>query len=147
MTHSQTAADLVSSFEGFSATAYQDQNGVWTIGFGHAQGVKQYDVTTKDAALRWLSDDLNTADNCINRMVTVPLNQNQFDALCSFIFNIGCGNFSKSTAFKCLQAGNYQSACDAMGMWNKIAHQVSGGLDRRRKAEQVLFMEAVDASQ
>lgn len=144
MIHSQKATNLVSEFEGFSSVAYQDGNGIWTIGFGHTANVKGADVTTRDAALVWLSNDLDTADNCINRYVKVPLNQNQFDALCSFVFNIGCGNFSKSTCFRNLEASQYAAAGAAMLMWNKIAGQVSPGLDRRRKAEQALFSEAVD---
>lgn len=144
MTHSQRATELVSSFEGFSAVAYQDGNHIWTIGFGHTERVKGGDVTTRDAALCWLSDDLAVADQCLNdQLKDVVLNQNQFDALCSFVFNIGCGNFAKSTCRRDLIAGQYAAAGVAIGMWNKVAGKVSAGLERRRAAEMALFLEAV----
>lgn len=144
MTHSMRAAELVAKFEGFSATAYADGNNIATIGYGHTAGVKLHDVTTEAVALVWLSQDLDAADQCLNsHLKDVPMNQNQFDALCSFVFNIGCGNFSKSTCFRNLEAGQYAAAGAAMLMWNKIAGKVSAGLVRRREAELELFSEAV----
>ena len=130
-------------FEGFSAVAYEDGNGISTIGFGHTQGVQMGDVCTLLQAQTWLDEDLKTADNAIGKYVTVPINQNQWDALTSFVYNIGSGNFERSTVHLRINKGDYTGACDAIGMWCKVAGQVSNGLVRRRKAEQALFSEAM----
>lgn len=143
MTHSDRATQLVKDFEGFSSTAYQDGNGIWTCGYGHTEGVREGDTCTLDQATRWLDHDLQTADRCIAGMVKVPINQNRWDALTSFIYNIGCGNFSHSTVHFRINQGDFTGACEAIGMWNKVNHEVSPGLVRRRAAEQNLFSEAM----
>lgn len=142
MNHSETCTNLVKSMEGCSFTAYQDGNGVWTLGFGHTEGVRKGDTCTLDEAIAWLNHDLETADEAVGRLVMVPLTQNQYDALVSLCYNIGQGNFGSSTCRRLLNAGDYAGASDAILMWNKIAHQISPGLVRRRLAEQKLFLEA-----
>lgn len=139
MTHSQAATNLVASFEGCSLVAYQDGNQIWTIGYGHAIGVKSGDTCTQQEALEWLSEDLTTADDAIARLVKVDLQQHQWDGLVSFVFNIGQGHFASSTCLRLLNAGDSGGACAAMGMWDKIAGQVSAGLVRRRAAEMAMF--------
>jgi len=139
MTHSEKATALVSSFEGFSAVAYLDGNSIPTIGYGHTADVKMGDVCTKTQALVWLDEDLKIADDAIARLVTVPLTQNEWDALTSLVYNIGQGNFAKSTVHLRINHGDTNGACQAIGMWNKVAGQVSAGLVRRRAAEMAMF--------
>lgn len=143
MTHSQNCVDLVSSFEGCSFVAYQDGNGVWTIGYGHTAGVNPGDTCTRDQAQAWLSEDLQVADNALMQLVDVFLNQNQWDALTSFVFNIGQGHFSHSSCLKDLNSSNMQGAADAILMWKYVAGHVSPGLLRRRTAERALFLKEV----
>lgn len=140
MTHSENATKLVAQFEGLSLHAYQDQGGIWTIGYGHTQGVKAGDICTTEQALIWLGGDLGVADAALARLATVPLTQNEYDALTSLVFNIGQGNFAKSTVLGQLKQGFYPEAADAILMWNKVAGVVNNGLVRRRAAERALFL-------
>lgn len=138
--HSQQCVTLVASFEGLELRAYQDQRGIWTIGYGHTAGVKEGDTCTQEQANAWLSEDLETADVAVNKAVTVPLTQNQFDALVSLCFNIGSGNFATSTLVKVLNASNMQAAADQFLVWDHTNGQVNQGLTRRRIAERKLFL-------
>ncbi|ECF5616366.1 lysozyme, partial [Salmonella enterica subsp. enterica] len=101
--------------EGCKLTAYTDSRGVWTIGTGHTGRVDGVAVgknmtITQDTADRLLRDDLSWVERCIAERVTVPLNQNQYDALCSLIFNIGANAFTGSSVRRYLNAGNYTAA-------------------------------------
>lgn len=149
MTPSINAADLLCShadtlvegFEGDILKAYQDGNGVWTNGYGNTHNVCATTPTiTSSQAASDLRHNLLTADNDIENAVTVPLNQNEFDSLVSFDFNIGDGHLRSSTTLRLLNAGNRQGAADAMLMWDKIAGAPSPGLLRRRTAERALFL-------
>ncbi len=147
MTHSPACVLLTTQFEGLRTTAYQDGNGIWTLGYGHTQGVKEGDTCTVEQARQWLSDDLGTADAALNRLVKVPLEQNEWDALCDLCYNIGQGNFEHSTCLTLLnqddKAGAINSICywdnDQWHGWVFVAGQASQGLVRRRQAEQALF--------
>ncbi|HEY3620743.1 MAG TPA: lysozyme [Candidatus Sulfotelmatobacter sp.] len=139
MEHSQVATKLVQQFEGCRLTAYRDGNGIPTIGWGHTQGVKMGDVWTQQQADDELDADLGHFDLALQIAVGVPLNQHQWDALISFIYNIGPGNFENSTARRLLLSKDYLGASNAMLMWNKIDGKVSDGLVRRRLAEKSLF--------
>ncbi|EEB7342793.1 glycoside hydrolase family protein [Salmonella enterica] len=104
--------------EGCKLTAYTDSRGVWTIGTGHTGKVDGVAVhkgmtITQDTADRLLRDDLSWVEHCIAERVTAPLNQNQYDALCSLIFNIGASAFIGSSVRRYLNAGNYTAAADA----------------------------------
>lgn len=89
-----------------------------------------------------LRADLGTAEAAVNRLVTVPLTQNQFDALVSLVFNIGEGNFSKSTLLRRLNAGEREAAAGQFGRWNKSKGVELAGLTKRRAAERELFLKA-----
>jgi lysozyme len=144
MTHSENATKLVQGFEDCRLSAYKDGNGIWTIGYGHTGPAVVEGLTcTQAMADEWLNQDLAVADAAIARLVKMALNQNQYDALVSLIFNIGQGHFATSTCLRQLNQGNAVAACQAMGMWNMVAGQVSDGLVRRRAAEQKLFMTKV----
>lgn len=142
MTTSENGRKLIESFEGCVLTAYLDQRGIATCGFGHTQGVKMGDTCTQMQADAWLEGDLATAESAVNRLVKAALTQNQFDALISLTYNIGQGNFADSTVLKRLNIGtpDYAGAADAILMWDKTGGVVNPGLERRRQAEQALFL-------
>lgn len=134
---------LIRQFEGIRLAAYQDSAGVWTIGVGHTltgfTRVKEGDTCTEEQAADWLVGDVEQAESCINSLVKVPLSQNQYDALVSFIFNLGCRAFSTSTLLRNLNGGSYTLAADQFPRWDNVAGKASAGLLKRRIAEQDLF--------
>ena len=139
------ADTLIEPFEGLRLTAYQDSNGIWTNGYGNTHCVSaSTPPITEDEAIADLKRNLRSAENDICSVVTVPLNQNEFDALTSFDFNIGDGHLFNSTTLRLLNAGDRQGAADAMPMWDKADGAISPGLLRRRQAERALFLTAVN---
>lgn len=142
---SKNGVALIKHFEGFSATKYDDGVGVMTIGYGHA--IKKTEVFNKPISMQEaeaiLVKDLAAVDAAISKWVTVPLNQNQYDAIGSFVFNLGAGSFAGSTLLKKLNVKDYEGASKEFIRWNK--GRVKGvlvempGLTRRRLAEQKLF--------
>ena len=139
-TTSQAGIDLITSFEGCRLTAYQDSVGVWTIGYGHTSGVYQGMTITEEEAIAFLRQDLKTGENAVNSNVTYGINQNQFDALVSFTFNVGTGNFTSSTLLKKLNAGDVNGAANEFDRWIYAGGQVLEGLVRRRAAEKQMFL-------
>lgn len=139
MTPSASALSLVKSFEGFSSTAYKCPAGIWTIGYGTTKNVKEGDTVDAEEAEALLSIDLMEAADAICDYVDVPLSQNQFDALCSFVYNCGRNAFKTSTLLRLLNAGNYVGAAQQFGRWTKGGGKELPGLVRRRKAERELF--------
>ncbi|HGA5126657.1 TPA: lysozyme [Salmonella enterica subsp. diarizonae serovar 61:l,v:z35] len=130
--------------EGCKLTAYTDSRGVWTIGTGHTgkvDGITVHkDMTiTQDTADRLLRDDLLWVERCIAERVTVPLNQNQYDALCSLIFNIGANAFIGSSVRRYLNAGNYTAAADAFLKWSRAGSNPTI-LAPRRGRERAMFL-------
>jgi len=93
---SQRGINMIKDFEGCKLAAYKDSVGIPTIGVGHVKGVKMGMKITQAQADKYLAEDLAVAEKCLNSL-GVTLKQNQFDALCSFIFNLGVGNFNSST--------------------------------------------------
>lgn len=140
MRTSQNGIDLIKSFEGCKLTAYKCPSGVWTIGYGHTNGVKQGMKITKKQAEHYLKNDLKTYENYVNKYVKVKLNQNQFDALVSFTFNCGGGALKGSALLKRLNSGNYNAAANELLKWNKSNGIILVGLTRRRNAEKALFL-------
>jgi len=135
----QAAIDLVKSFEGCRLRAYQDQVGVWTIGYGHTDSVLPGMNVPKVQADIWLKQDLEKAGNGVSSLVSVDLTDNQFGALVSFAFNLGIGALGKSTLLKLLNSGDYDGAAGQFERWDMAGGQVSLGLQRRRQEERVLF--------
>ncbi|TNH43767.1 lysozyme [Photorhabdus luminescens] len=127
-------------YEGCSLTAYRCPANVWTIGYGHTLGVKPGDVTTEAQAEQFLLDDLAPVYITIEHNVKVPLTQGQFDALCSFIFNLGAGALVRSTLLKKLNAGDYKGAANEFMRWNMAGGRVLPGLDARRASEKTMFL-------
>lgn len=139
-------AKFIASFEGFRADAYWDEFGsVWTIAFGHTRGVEPGDHVSREEGLKLLQKDAATAAQAVHDLVDVPLNQNQFDALVSFAYNLGGGALAESTLLKKLNRGDYRGAAKQFKRWNKAGGQVLAGLTRRRHAEAHLFLTPVHA--
>ena len=137
---SKHGAQFIAGFEGFRGTAYWDSYGdVWTIGYGHTHAVHEGQRVTKAKALKLLEEDAARAATAVRDLVHVRLTQNQFDALVSFVFNLGAGALAESTLLKKLNKGNYKGARHEFGKWNHSGGVVLAGLSRRRKAEAALF--------
>jgi lysozyme len=132
---------IIKESESLQLKAYLCPAGVWTIGWGHTKGVKAGDTCTIDEAEVMLSSDLLDAEYAVNKCVKVDLNQNQFDALVSFVFNVGGGNFKSSTMLRKLNAGDYAGAANEFKRWNKAGGRVLNGLTIRREKESKLFKE------
>lgn len=136
MKTSQAGKDLIISFEGIRLQAYKCPAGVWTIGVGSTQPpVKPGEEITKKEAMDRFDRDLVKFEKAVDRLVTVPLTQNQFDALVSFTFNVGEGALAKSTLLKKLNAGNYDAVPAELMKWTKGGGKELPGLVRRRRAE------------
>ncbi|MCL8307605.1 MULTISPECIES: lysozyme [Pseudomonas] len=143
MRTSQRGLSLIKSFEGLRLQAYQDAVGVWTIGYGTTRGVNAGMKISKEQAERMLLNDVQRFEPEVERLVTVPLSQNQWDALVSFAYNLGSANLESSTLRRLLNAGDYAGAADQFPRWNKAGGKVLPGLTRRRAAERELFLVAV----
>lgn len=138
---SQNGLSLIERFEGCVLHAYQDCVGVWTIGYGHTDGVYCGQTITQDEAQSFLQGDAQSAGDAVNQFVTVSLTQNQFDALVDFTFNLGSGSLEHSTLLTLLNQSNYSGAADQFTRWCYAGGQVNDGLLERRKAEQALFLQ------
>lgn len=140
---------LVKQFEGFEPKWYPDPAHGWkvpTIGYGHtdAAGPPKYAATknlvlSEAEATEILRNDMQKYADAVSKSVTVPLNDNQFDALVSWCYNVGPGAVAKSTLVRKLNAGDYVSVPSELAKWNKAGGKVLKGLTRRRAAEAALF--------
>ena len=139
LTYSPAGFKLTEQFEGLSLQAYKDIAGVWTNGYGNTHGVVQGTTITLEQAISDLASNIEGSEFVVNKVVAVPLTQNQFDALVDFVFNLGSGNFQSSTLLRKLNAGDYAGAAVEFPKWNHSNGVVVDGLTRRRLAEQSLF--------
>lgn len=137
---SQNGIDLIKAFEGLRLRAYKCSAGVWTIGYGHTGDVEPDDAITREEAEELLGGDLRRFEYSVQLNVTVPISQNQFDALVSFSYNVGVGAFRKSTLLRKLNDLDVSGAADEFLRWNKAGGQILSGLIKRRKAERQLFL-------
>lgn len=135
---SEAGIKLICKWEEFRGYAYVCPAGLWTIGYGHTDRVKPTDKIDLAQGEAYLRQDLEIVERCLNAL-KLELNQNQYDALCSLIFNIGTGNFLRSTLLKYLQAKHYDKASAEFLKWRKANGKVLKGLEARRKDEQELF--------
>ena len=147
---SKNGLDLIKEFESFKSKPYLCPSQKATIGFGstyYPDGKKvtlQDKEITEEKAFEILEYIANKDfGSNINKVVKVPLNQNQFDALVSFAYNIGNGNFNSSTLLRWLNQGNYKEASMQLLRWDKSKGIVLNGLTKRRKAEKALFDKAI----
>lgn len=142
---SQVGLDLIKQFEGCRLTAYQCSAGVWTIGYGHTAGVHRGMKITQAQADAYLKQDVAKFEKYVNNASYVPftskLNQNQFDALVSFVFNLGQGNL-----MKLCKGRTINQIPSAMQQYCKANGKTLPGLQRRRKAEAALYNKKVQSS-
>lgn len=132
---------LIQSFEKLALTAYKDGGGVWTIGWGHTgPRVVEGLTCTIAQADAWFEEDVAFAVRAVNAGVHAPIDQDQFDALVAFTFNVGVGAEGHSTLLKLVNASRFASAAEEFLKWDHIDGVVSDGLLRRRTAEQALFL-------
>lgn len=147
---SKEGVELIKRFEGLHKVqpdgmiaAYRCPAGKWTIGWGSTKGVRSGLRITKEEAEIRLLDDLREHGAIVKRLVSVPLTQGQFDALVSFVYNLGGGNFQSSTLLKKLNQGLYNDVPEQIMRWNKARVDgkltVLNGLTRRRAAEAAIF--------
>ena len=142
---SQDAIALIKKFEGLRLKAYKDSVGIWTVGYGTTQingfPVTETTVINTAEAERQLMQFLNeTAAPSVYRNCKSLITQSMFDAMCSFVYNLGSGTYAKSTLLKELNASKYQESANLFPDYNKAGGQVSEGLTRRRLAEMELFL-------
>lgn len=137
---------LTKQSESLRLTAYQDTGHVWTIGYGHTGPEVHQGLTITEAqADAYLAADIAWAVAAVNGAVTAAINQNQFDALVDFCFNVGKASFLGSTLLHDVNAGNFTAAAKQFGEWIHVKGKVVNGLVNRRKAEAALFSTPVPA--
>lgn len=145
---SDAGIELIKSFEGFRANAYPDPKSggdPWTVGYGttkfpSGRPVKKGDYVTPAQAEMYLREDVKKFASSVDALVTVPLKQCQYDAIVSFVYNLGATNFRKSILLKKLNARDYKGAADEFLRWVSPGSSVEAGLRRRRTAERDLFL-------
>ncbi|NUR06825.1 MAG: lysozyme [Nocardioidaceae bacterium] len=139
---------MIGEFEGFSGRLYNDPAGHCTIGYGHlvhrgpingAEPQRFSRGITESQGRRLLREDARPAGEAVSSLVRVPLSQQQFDALCSFTYNLGAGNLRRSQLLKRLNAGEYDAVPEELSKWVNAGGRELPGLVRRRRAEGVLF--------
>ena len=147
---SRAAIELIKRFEGYRRSAAQLPDGRWTIGYGHTLTAREGAEVSEPDAEALLVYDLIAVQHAVNESVYAPLSQNQFDALCSFAFNVGLDNFRRSQVLKRLNAGAHVQAACAMELWRKTDFEgeriVLDALVRRRASEKALFLSPDDGA-
>ncbi len=131
---------LIRASEGCRLQSYPDSGGVWTIGYGHTRGVVQGMTCTQAQAEGWMVMDADAAATAVLKLVQVPLNQGQLDALTDFVFNLGSGALRHSELLTYINQGNMAAAAGEFGRWVHDAGVVLPGLVVRREAERKLFL-------
>lgn len=131
---------IIQQSEGLRQKAYLDTGGVPTIGYGHTKGVKLGMTCTYEQAVEWLREDVESAEADVKQYVKVPLAQGAFDALVSFVFNVGGPQFADSTLLHLLNQGDYIGASNQLERWIYDNGQRLKGLITRREAERQEFI-------
>ena len=137
----EEAKSLIKRFEGLRTLAYKCPAGKKTIGYGRTKNVKMGDSITFDQADQFLSEDLLEFEAAVDRLVTVPITENQRGALVSFAFNVGVHNLAGSTLLRLLNESKYDEAAEQFIRWNKVKMVELRGLTLRRQAEKALFLQ------
>lgn len=144
---SNEGVQLIAKFEGYRSKAYKDAAGIWTIGYGHTGYVKFYgenvcaDMTiTKEQALELLKDDLSKAETEVNKYYSrYTWDQNEFDALVSFAFNVGSINQLTANGIR-----SRSVIAEKIVLYNKVGEKIVAGLTIRRETERELFLTAIN---
>ena len=146
MNISEIGIQLIKNFEGCVLKAYKCPAGIWTIGYGHTSGVKEGQTITLKQAEDYLLQDIRAYEITVNNLVNVPLNQNQFDALVSFCYNLGPNNLKNSTLIKLLNKKDYLGAAEQFDRWVYAGGKKLSGLVKRRAAEKELFLKPIESN-
>lgn len=138
---SSRGLDIIKACEGLYLQPYLCPANVWTIGYGSTRGVTKdtAPITEEEALVRLKIDVLNEAERPLKNLVKVQLNQNQYDALVSLVFNIGQGNFRASTLRQKLNRGDFEGAANEFKKWRRGGGKILPGLVKRREVEEKLF--------
>lgn len=142
-TLSNAGLGFIQSWEAFRAEKYPDQGGRWTIGWGHLIKAGEHfpEPLTHQQGLHLLLADVASTELGLSGLChEVELNQEQFDALCSFAFNCGLGAFYFSTLCRLLKAGDFAGAAEQFHLWDHVGKVESRGLENRRLAERDVFL-------
>ena len=147
---SQNGVNFITSHEALRLKAYQDSKGVWTIGWGHTKNVHPGDVITREQAEQFIRDDFVWVERTLNADLVTgrdkPLvTQNEFDALCSLVFNVGSDAYLDSTVRRKIKQGDKMAAARAFKMWVYSEHKFIQGLANRRADEVRLFLQSGQA--
>lgn len=152
---SKAGLALIQHYESLELEAYPDPGTggePWTIGWGHTRGVKEGDTCTEEQALQWLVEDCEEAERIVDTNVKVALSQGQFDALVSFVLNVGPGKKGVKDGFVVLKNGNpssmlrllnnrdYMGAAAQFKFWKNAAGREMRGLVKRRADEERMFL-------
>ena len=140
----EKAIDLIKKYEGFSARPYKCPAGVLTIGYGRTIDVRPYEITTEESETIWLDKYVKTIADQILAVVKVELSNNQICALIDFVYNLGIGNFKSSTLLRKINQGDFSAAANEFLKWNKAGGIVLKGLENRRIAERMLFLDIAE---
>ena len=133
--------DLIKHFEGFRSTVYRCAAGVPTLGFGSTHGITMDSPPiTEEEGIELLMLDIAKFERAVESLITAPLNQNQFDALVSFSFNLGSGSLQNSTLRRRVNRSEYERAAEEFPRWVFAGGRKLKGLVRRRYAERELFL-------
>jgi len=140
-TLSSTGEALIKSFEKLALAAYRDSGGLWTIGWGH-RGPEAFEgaTCTPAEAETWFQADAFVVERAVDSALKMHCTQPQFDALCSFAYNVGVGNFEHSTLLALVNERKWPLAADQFIRWDHVDGEVSAGLKRRRLAERAMFL-------
>jgi lysozyme len=130
---------LIKDSEGLRLNAYQDSVGVWTIGWGHTNGVNPEDKISLAQAQKYLDMDLTIFETGVDNLLEVSVNDNQFSALVSFAYNVGLTALANSTLIRLVNSEKFIEASSQFERWNKAGFQVLEGLSTRRLKEKSLF--------
>ena len=137
---------IIMHYEGFSSEPYKCPADVWTIGYGSTRYPDGSPVSadavaiSEETAVEWLLGELEENEKQVGWLISSELNENQFSALCSFVYNLGSGNLQSSTLRSKLNRSDYEGAADEFPKWRMAGGRVLQGLVRRRADEHRLFL-------
>lgn len=136
---SKAGVEFIKALEGYREEPYFCAGGRLTVGYGTTKGVSQDSRVTQEEAERLLIRDLKDVESVLNEYVSVPLSQNQFDALASFVYNVGRYAFRSSSLLKWLNTARYDRISSELRRWVHAKGRVIKGLEKRRQKEAELF--------
>lgn len=131
---------IIMRSEGLRLEAYQSASGRWFIGYGHSRTAQPGMIISEAEAEALLKEDVEGAEASVKKLVTIPVNVNEFSAMVSLCYNLGAGNFGKSAVVREINLDNRQSAADAFRNHIRAGYQVLEHLKHRREEERTLFL-------